>query len=113
MEKFTQGDAAQRVPELEDNAVPQRVPTKKEESVEDATEEEETKDSAVLMSGLEVTYQSLKDNKLQSSVTSQDWDGPSQNTRAARRQRLLAAVEGMNTAHQQVRKQRASSPYIS
>ena len=58
-----------------------------------ATAEEEADDTAVLIPGLEVTYPSLEDKQNQPNVITQDWNGPSQNTRVARRQRPMAAVE--------------------
>ena len=56
-------------------------------------DDDEADDGTVLMPRLEVTYPSLKEQNEQPNVVSQDWDGPSQNTRAARRQRLLTAAE--------------------
>ena len=77
-----QNDSAQRVPNDPTPDGAQRVPP-----------DEVAEDSAVLMPGLEVTYPSLKEKELRPPVVSQDCEGPSQNTRAARRQRLLSAVE--------------------
>ena len=82
MGQSTQNDAAQRVPDGPSNDEAQRVPP-----------DEIAEDGAVLMPGLEVTYPSLKDNELQPPIVSQDCEGPSQNTRAARRQRLMSAVK--------------------
>ena len=87
VDQSTQERAAQKVPDDADGSGPQRVPL----------DEDEAEDGAVLMPGLEVTYPSLKDPQAQPHVISQDWDGPSQNTRAARMQRLFAAMEMSNT----------------
>ena len=100
VEQTTQGLVDQRVPASVNDNGPQRVPPDEDEdSAEDGT---------VLMPGLEVTYPSLKDPQPHPNVVSQDWDGPSQNPRAARNRRLLAAVEasGCNpTALQGARRQ--------
>ena len=45
------------------------------------------------MPGLEVTYPSLKDSEINPPTITQEFDGPSQNTRERRRQRLLSAVQ--------------------
>ena len=52
-------------------------------------------DNEICMSGLQVTYLSNSEDTgdAHTAVVSQERDGPSQNTRAARQQRLLTTVE--------------------
>ena len=86
--------AAQRVPSGSD-APEQTAPTPTEEEPPPAKQPDE---DDLRMPGLEVTYSSHKDSDLQIPAATQDLDGPSQNTRAARRQRLLATVEKSGSA---------------
>lgn len=78
----TESGTPQRVPDS-GTGTPQRV----------SPDEDDVEDGALLMPGLEVTYPSLNERDARPLVVSQDLDGPSQNTRAARRQRLLTTVE--------------------
>ena len=73
----------QTVPPSKEGA-PQRMPASQEGAHQRVPpDDDETVDGAVLMPGLEVTYPSLKEQNGQLNVVSQDWDKPSQNTRAA------------------------------
>ena len=68
-------------------AVAQRVPSKTDaptQTEEEPPPAEQPDDDDLRMPGLEVTYPSHKDSNLQILAVTQDLDGPSQNTRAAR-----------------------------
>ena len=67
----------------------------KDEPQHNGTDEGSARDNEICMPGLHVTYprNSEDADAAGPSMVSQEWDGPSQNTRDARRQRLLTTVK--------------------